>query len=65
MMQGLCKDRHGVEGAAGGRRDRPEHVVTPRTLQTDPARRHGDRRSRPRTLGRRRSLRPTSIELRE
>jgi len=35
-MQGQCKERHGVGGAEGGRRERPEQVATPRALQTDP-----------------------------
>ena len=35
-MEGQCKERHGVEQAAGGRRERPEQVATTRTRETAP-----------------------------
>ena len=34
-MEGQCKERPGVEEAEGGRRERPEQVVTTPPLQTD------------------------------
>jgi len=39
-----CKERYGVEGAEGGRRERPEQLATTRTLQADHEREHGDTR---------------------
>ena len=45
-MEGHCKERHVVEEAEGGRRDRPEQGATNRTRQTDHVGDNGDRRRR-------------------
>ena len=41
-MEGLCKERPGVEEAERGRRERREQGVTTRTLQADHVKDNGE-----------------------
>ena len=40
-MEGQCKERPGVEGTEGGRRERPEQAATTRIVQADHVRENG------------------------